>query len=204
MSDASYVWILLSLGSLYFYFNLYLLLNYKHKPCLLKIMQMILKVYKGDSESSPCCTYTPLWAWAGRVIMSPHGIFVIIRKSHPFLYEHMVTCLTMTGQEAKWMKDFFLNTLPSQASFCSAEPQRGHKAALPGKSTTDCLHFFLYLQALESWKHPAHGGVVHTLERLSVFVVFNLNMTTWIVEHLLSSLWLHSTCLSISIWPCPF
>lgn len=205
MSDASYVWILLSLGSLYFYFNLYFLLNYKHNICLFENNANDTKsIQRRQWKQLPAAHTHPL----GPSSQSDHeSIWNLCdnqkKSSLPLWGCGHIPGPWMGRRQIRW-KEFFLHTCARQVSFCSARPQQRHEATLPGKTTTNFYLFPMCLQALVM-ESPAHRYILYTLECLSFFLfVLNLNTTTWIVHGFLSSLWLHSTYMSIFIWPCPW
>lgn len=91
-------------------------------------MQTILKVYRGDSESSSLLHIHTPWAPAVRVITSPYGTFVIIRKSHPFLYEDVVIF-----QDHEWAggksdgRSSFSTHVPDRCPFALHDLNRGTK-----------------------------------------------------------------------------
>lgn len=87
-------------------------------------MQKVPKVYKRDSASSPQPHIHSPRASGVRVIRSPYGTYVIIRKSSTFLREDAVVCVPgpcMGKRQVGW-KDFILCCL-SQLSFVSVQPQ---------------------------------------------------------------------------------
>lgn len=168
-----------------------------------KIMQTILKVYKGDSESSPLLLIHTPWAPAVRVIMVPYGTFVIIRKSSPYrkMQSHV---RTTTGQEANWWKDFFLHVLPQPGVLLLCITSKMAWSSPARKNHHRLFTFFLCV-----WEHYSHGVIRHVLECLThtwmtfFHFVFTLNTTTWIAQCLLSSLWLYGSNTSILTWPSP-
>lgn len=75
-------------------------------------MQKVSKVHKRDNDSSPLlCIFHP-WTSGIRVIRSPGGTFVIIKKKQHFPLRMPGQCL---GKRQVGWKDFILCSLPQPA-----------------------------------------------------------------------------------------
>lgn len=155
-------------------------------------MQTIAKEDKRESESSPPLHKQTSWAPGVRMLLSPYGTFVIIRKSHPVLGEDAVTRQDHKRARDKWDgRGSFPTHCLSQVSFCSAQTQKEHVAALPQKTTGNYFYLFFYPSAsitvMESSCTRKH--IIHTQKPF--FLSFLFLILTLQLGHLSKVLSLH-------------